>query len=357
MTPTFRTLALLILALVPALSRGEAVLGEPAPDFKAVSADGKTYALGDLKGKWVVLEWTNKDCPFVKKHYGPGAMQKAQKTYTAKGVVWLSVVSSAKGKEGYVDADGALANAKAVGSAATAVLLDPEGVMGHAYGARTTPHMFVINPEGRIAYAGPIDDNPSPDPKTLEGTHNYVAAALDAGLAGKEIEVKSSKAYGCGVKYGSPAEAEGLKEGTPAPDFSLQDAQGHAVALKDLRGRNVLLYFYPRDDTPGCTKEACGFRDLWKGLQDAGVAVFGVSPDGAASHQAFIKKYDLPFPLLSDPDHRMIQAYGAWGGKFVTRSSVWIGPDGTIRKHWKRVADVVGHPAEVLEAMKGAKAP
>ena len=150
-----------------------------------------------------------------------------------------------------------------------------------------------------------------------------------------------------------------VEAGKKAPAFRLKDADGETVSLKDLAGKDVILYFYPRDDTPGCTKEACGFRDLWKEIQARGAVVLGVSPDGADSHQRFAKKYRLPFPLLSDPKKDVLRAYGAYGEKLmygkkvegVIRSTVWIGPDGKVRKHWKRVAKAEAHPAQVLAAL------
>jgi len=153
-----------------------------------------------------------------------------------------------------------------------------------------------------------------------------------------------------------------IEEGKTAPLFTLQDADGNKVALKDLRGRDVILYFYPRDDTPGCTREACGFRDLWAGLQDRGVAVLGVSPDDGASHRRFADKYELPFTLLSDPDKKVMTKYGAYGEKTmygrkttgVIRSTVWIGPDGKVKKHWRKVAKAADHPQKVLEALQSA---
>jgi peroxiredoxin Q/BCP len=151
-----------------------------------------------------------------------------------------------------------------------------------------------------------------------------------------------------------------IQEGKAAPAFTLTDATGRKVSLKDFSGRNVVLYFYPKDDTPGCTKEACGFRDAWKDLQKDGVVVLGVSADDAASHQRFIDKYRLPFPLLSDPDRKVMEKYGAYGDKVmygkktkgVIRSTVWIGPDGKVRKHWARVPDAAAHPEKVLEALR-----
>jgi peroxiredoxin Q/BCP len=152
-----------------------------------------------------------------------------------------------------------------------------------------------------------------------------------------------------------------IEEGKAAPAFTLEDQDGARVTLEALRGRDVILYFYPKDDTPGCTKEACGFRDLWDEVQASGARVYGVSPDDGASHRRFIGKYELPFPLLSDPQHGMLERYGAWGEKTlygkksvgVIRSTVWIGPDGRVRKHWKRVRDAATHPQRVLETLRG----
>ncbi len=153
-----------------------------------------------------------------------------------------------------------------------------------------------------------------------------------------------------------------VEEGKTAPAFTLPDAQGNNVQLKDFKGKDVVVYFYPKDDTPGCTKEACGFRDDWKTLSKRGVVVIGISPDGAESHQKFAAKYGLPFLLLSDKDKAVMTAYGAYGEKVmygkktmgVIRSTVWVGADGKVRKHWKRVASAAEHPAKVLEALNTA---
>lgn len=150
-------------------------------------------------------------------------------------------------------------------------------------------------------------------------------------------------------------------EGRKAPAFSLLDSHGDKVSLGDFAGQNVVLYFYPRDDTPGCTKEACGFRDLWRKIQKADAVVLGVSPDKPEAHLKFSAKYKLPFTLLSDPDKKVMEKYGAWGEKVmygkktkgVIRSTVLIGPDGKVRKHWKRVAKADEHPAQVLEELEG----
>jgi peroxiredoxin Q/BCP len=151
-----------------------------------------------------------------------------------------------------------------------------------------------------------------------------------------------------------------LTEGRKAPAFTLSDAQGNRVRLADFSGQDVILYFYPRDDTPGCTKEACGFRSLHRRFQKAGVAVLGISPDSPESHQRFARKYRLPFPLLCDPDRKMMTRYGAYGEKVmygrktmgVIRSTVWIGPNGRVKKHWPRVAKAADHPQQVLDTVE-----
>ena len=153
-----------------------------------------------------------------------------------------------------------------------------------------------------------------------------------------------------------------IQEGKAPPAFTLEDAGGKQVSLADFAGKNVILYFYPRDDTPGCTKEACGFRDDWKEIQKLNAVVLGVSADGGESHRKFAAKYKLPFPLLSDPDRKIMEKYRAYGEKTmygkktvgVIRSTVWIGPDGKVKKHWARVASAAEHPAKVLEALRAA---
>ena len=155
-----------------------------------------------------------------------------------------------------------------------------------------------------------------------------------------------------------------IAEGKPAPAFMLAGPGGKKVSLVDYAGKHVILYFYPKDDTPGCTKEACGFRDLWQDIQARGAVVLGVSADDEASHAKFAAKYTLPFTLLSDPDRKVMTQYGAYGEKMqygqktvgVIRSTVWIGPDGKVRKHWAKVDDAEKHPQQVLEALRGAGA-
>lgn len=173
-----------------------------APAFGLPDVAGKVHQLADYKGKWIVLEWFNPECPFVKKHYDfSGNMPKLQREYTSKGVIWLSICSSAPGKQGNFPAAHYAEWANKNHAAQTAILLDPDGKVGKAYGAKTTPHMFVINPDGKVVYQGAIDDKPTPDPKASAGAVNYVKAALDAGMAGKPIDPASTASYGCSVKY------------------------------------------------------------------------------------------------------------------------------------------------------------
>ena len=190
-----------VLFLIPGFANAEVVIGKQAPTFKEVDQSGKYHGLNDYKGKWLVLEWYNEGCPYVKKHYRSGNMQNIQKKYTDKGVKWLTVATSAKGKQGYIDPKVASKHIKKAGMNSSALLLDADGTMGRAYDAKTTPHMFVISPEGKVVYAGAIDSNDSANPATIKGATNYVADALDASLAGKDVKVASTRAYGCSVKY------------------------------------------------------------------------------------------------------------------------------------------------------------
>ncbi len=185
---------------VPSTVQAVAVVGKPAPAFSLRDTDGKTVRLDSFKGKVVVLEWTNYGCPFVKKHYGSGNMQALQKKYMDQGVVWLSICSSAKGKQGNMSESEAKAAVAETG-AGSRYLLDPKGSVGKSYGAKTTPHMFVIDASGKVVYAGAIDDKPSTDPADVPKAKNYVADAVDAVLGGQPIEVAATPSYGCSVKY------------------------------------------------------------------------------------------------------------------------------------------------------------
>jgi peroxiredoxin len=176
-------------------------VGSAAPDFSVTDSKGKTQSVSQYKGKTVVLEWFNPGCPFVVKHYGSGNMQKLQEEFTAKGVVWLTVDSSAPGKEGHLTADQANAKAGEWKIKSSAFLLDPDGKAGQTYGAKNTPHMFVINPEGKVIYEGAIDSKPSAKPEDIASSTNYVKAALDESMAGKPVTTANTKPYGCSVKY------------------------------------------------------------------------------------------------------------------------------------------------------------
>src|SRR5881409_1415871 len=178
-------------------------VGAAAPDFSLPDASGKTHSLSEFKGKYVVLEWFNPECPFVKKHYGGGNMQKLQDEYTGKGVVWLTINSNAPGTEGNITPEQAQKITASWKTHQTALLLDPEGKAGLAYGAKNTPNMVVINPEGKIAYEGAIDSKATPNPADIPNSTNYVKAALDQSLAGKSVSTPQTKPYGCSVKYKS----------------------------------------------------------------------------------------------------------------------------------------------------------
>jgi len=178
-----------------------AIVGARAPAFELRDAEGKTVKLADFRGKFVVLEWVNFQCPFVGKQYGSGNMQGLQKKYTGKGVVWLSICSSAPGKQGNVTGAEAERLIKERDAAPSRFLLDPKGTVGKAYGAKTTPHMFVVDPNGIVVYNGAIDDKPSTRREDVATAKNYVAAALDASMSGGKVAMAATQPYGCSVKY------------------------------------------------------------------------------------------------------------------------------------------------------------
>ena len=193
------TAALVIAACAPALAAPP--IGTQAPNFRLKDANGRAVSLSDFRGKTVVLEWNNPECPFVKKHYGSGNMQKTQAAAKRDGVVWLSINSSAAGKQGNLSAAPAKAAFAAQKAQSTAYLLDPEGKVGKTYGASTTPHMYVVDKAGKLVYAGGIDDKPTPNPADINGARNHVLAALSELKAGKAVSVATSRPYGCSVKY------------------------------------------------------------------------------------------------------------------------------------------------------------
>jgi peroxiredoxin len=178
-------------------------VGSAAPDFSAPDANGKAQSLAEYKGKYVVLEWFNPECPFVKKHYGGGNMQKLQDEFTGKGIVWLTIDSNAPGTEGSITAEQAKKIMDSWKTKQTALVLDPESKIAKLYGAKNTPNMVIINPEGKIVYEGAIDSKATPNPADIPSSTNYVKAALDESLAGKPVSNSQTKPYGCSVKYKS----------------------------------------------------------------------------------------------------------------------------------------------------------
>ncbi len=197
----------MVFALIAALcltsqsARAEPVIGQTAPAFTAFDSNGKSRSLSDFAGKTVILEWTNDGCPYVKKHYSSGNMQKLQQELTSKGAVWLSIISSAPGKQGHVNGAGANQLSASRSANPTAVLLDPAGTIGRAYEAQTTPHMFVIDKTGKLRYMGAIDDQPSTETATIATARNYVREAFAAVSAGRQVLETATDAYGCSVKY------------------------------------------------------------------------------------------------------------------------------------------------------------
>lgn len=195
------TLLLISVNIINASESLKAEIDKTAPNFTLKDSYGKTHNLSDYKGKYVVLEWINYGCPFVKKHYDSKNMQSLQKEYTEKGVVWLSICSSAEGKEGNYSNNEINKRSKDYGLVSTAYLIDESGIVGKMYGAKSTPHMFIVDPTGNLAYAGGIDDKTTPDQEDIKIAKNFIKVNLDAGLAGKPFPVKTSKPYGCSVKY------------------------------------------------------------------------------------------------------------------------------------------------------------
>jgi peroxiredoxin len=196
------SVAILALILVGAVAQvWAASVGQSAPAFTATDTNNTVHKLSDYKGKFVVLEWTNRDCPFTQKHYQSGNMERLQHEWTKRGVVWLTVVSSAPGEQGYVIGGEENAYLEQMKAAPTAVLLDPTGQLGHLYDAKTTPHMFVIDKKGMLIYDGGIDDRATTDVSDISGAKNYVTQALQEAMAGKPVSVPTARPYGCSVKY------------------------------------------------------------------------------------------------------------------------------------------------------------
>ena len=197
-------LGLLIAAFVTLGGMAKALPpGSMAPEFKGVDSNGVQHSLSEYRGKFVVLEWANRGCPYEQKHYKSGNMESLQKQWTDKGVVWLSILSDGPGQQGYVTPAQENDYLKTMHAVPTAALLDPTGAIGHLYDARTTPHIFVIDPSGKLIYQGALDDKPTPDPASLRTADNYLNDALNAAMAGKPVAVAVTKPYGCAVHYGN----------------------------------------------------------------------------------------------------------------------------------------------------------
>ncbi len=202
MRKNFALLAVIGFAVLTDFSLARAAqVGKPAPDFTATDTNGKVHKLSEYRGKFVVLEWTNRGCPYTQKHYNSGNMQRLQREWTSKGVIWLTVVSSAPGEQGYVTAPEENAYLRENSAAPTTVLLDPTGTVGHLYDAKTTPHMFIINSQGMLIYNGAIDDRPTTDLADVNGAKNYVSASLQEATSGKPVSNPTTRPYGCSVKY------------------------------------------------------------------------------------------------------------------------------------------------------------
>jgi peroxiredoxin len=199
--PSLAFIATLAAALVPVSAGAQAVVGSPAPQFTATDSRGQSHTLNEYRGKYVVLEWHNQGCPYTRKHYVSGNMQALQKEWTAKGVVWFTVISSAPGKQGYVTDSEENAYLTQMHADPTAVLMDPEGKLGRLYDAKTTPEMYVIDPQGKLIYEGAIDDRPTPDVSDIKNADNYLNDALSEAMAGKPVAKSYTRPYGCSVKY------------------------------------------------------------------------------------------------------------------------------------------------------------
>lgn len=191
-----------LIALLPlTMAAQSARVGEPAPQFTATDSHGQPHSLAEYKGKYVVLEWHNQGCPYTQKHYVSGNMQELQKEWTDKGVVWFTVISSAPGQQGYVTASEENTYLARMRADPTAALLDSDGKVGRLYGAKTTPEMYVVDPQGKLIYEGAIDNRPTPDLSDIKGADNYLSDALTEALAGKPVAVSYTRSYGCSVKY------------------------------------------------------------------------------------------------------------------------------------------------------------
>lgn len=195
------TLAIALAASTSFTDAQAARVGDQAPGFTGNDSNGKTETLSQFAGKYVVLEWHNHDCPYTRKHYESGNMQSLQKGWTAKGVVWLTIISSAPGEQGYVTSAQENAYMRKMGARPTAAILDPKGTIGHLYDAKTTPEIYVVSPNGKLIYEGAIDDHPTPDVSDVKISKNYLSAALTDAMEGRSVTITYTRPYGCSVKY------------------------------------------------------------------------------------------------------------------------------------------------------------
>ena len=198
---TLAGIAVLAVAVLPVSAAAQAVVGSAAPQFTATDSHGQSHSLDQYHGKYVVLEWHNQGCPYTRKHYVSGNMQSLQKEWTARGVVWFTVISSAPGQQGYQTDDQENDYLARMHADPTAVLMDSDGKLGHLYGAKTTPEMYVIDPQGKLIYEGAIDNRPTPDVSDIKGADNYLTDALSEAMAGKSVATSYTRPYGCSVKY------------------------------------------------------------------------------------------------------------------------------------------------------------
>ena len=316
------TVAVLFCALIGGLAApsADAAPLSAAPDFVLPDGNGTKHKLSQYRGKWVVLEWVNYDCPFVKKHYDASHqhMQRLQQTYTGKGVVWLSICSSAQGKQGYMTAAQALTRPRVLKARASAVLLDPSGAVGRRYGAKTTPEFRIIDPRGQIVYSGAVDDVRSTRAADVPGATNYVHAVLHNVLAGRAAPVSESQPYGCSIKYGPAPVAVNA-----VPDFTLHSARGQNRSLSQYRGKWVVLEWV-NYDCPFVKKQYHASHKSMQRLQShyasKGVVWLSIcsSAPGKQGHMTAAQANRWlaalgarPAEVLLDPTGRVGRLYGA----------------------------------------------
>ncbi|MEZ6026725.1 MAG: redoxin domain-containing protein [Planctomycetota bacterium] len=320
----FRTAlcGLAVLALTMSFAPVQAEEAERPLDFELKDPSGTTWHLADQRGKWVVLEWVNYDCPFVKKQYDPGhrAMQALQKRLGDQGVVWFSICSSAEGKQGYMTPKQAAERMKIEQAVPTALLLDPTGEVGHRFGAKTTPDMRIICPEGKVVYAGAIDSIRSRDAADVAKATNYVSYFFDSVQAGKGYPFAAHPPYGCSVKY---ADREATAAANAAPAFRLTDATGTQRSLADYKGKWVVLEWV-NYDCPFVKKQYDASHKAMQALQQAyaakGVVWLSIC-SSAPGNQGYMSQADAlrrlgeqgahPTALLLDPTGEVGHAYGA----------------------------------------------